>query len=76
MNEIKNDFIESRSSNLLFLRENFFQDDLVNVLHQNITLNFENTLFLLAHCKIVVIFWERNKYLGLNVIKIGLSVEC
>ena len=31
MNEIKNDPNESYSSNLLFLRENHFQEDYVNI---------------------------------------------
>ena len=54
MNEIKNDLNESYSSNLLFLRENHDQEDWVNICPQKLTLNFENVLFLSAHCKMLV----------------------
>ena len=52
MIEIKNDFNESCSFNLVFLRENHFQKDLVATSSQKFTLNFENVLFLSAHLKI------------------------
>ena len=59
MNEIEYDVNESCSSNLLFLRENHFQEDQVNIRPQKLTLKFENALFLLAHCKILVTFWKK-----------------
>ena len=52
MSESKNDFNESCSSNLVFLRENHFQKDYVAISPQKLTLNLENALFLLAHLKI------------------------
>ena len=55
MHEIKNDPNESYSSNLLFLRENHFQEDSVNIWPQKLTLNLENALFLLAIAKS---WWE------------------
>jgi len=50
MIEIKNDFIESCSSNLVFLGENHFQR--VAISPQKLTLNFENALFLSTDFKI------------------------
>ena len=55
MIEMKNDVIESCSSNLVLLRENHFQRDSVAISPQKLTLNFENALFLLTHFKI----WEQ-----------------
>ena len=59
MSKIKDECNKSCSSNLLFLRENNFQKDYVNIWLQKLTLNFENALFLLAHCKILVTFWKK-----------------
>ena len=52
MIEIKNDPNESCSYNLVFLRENHFQRDLVAISPQKLTLNSENALFLSTHFKI------------------------
>ena len=49
MIEMKNDLIESSSSNLVFLREDHFQRDLVAISPQKLTLNFESVL----HCKYI-----------------------
>ena len=54
MIEIKDDINQSCSSNLLFLRENHFQEVQVIIGPQKLTLKFENALSLLAHCKILV----------------------
>ena len=51
--EINNDPNESCSSNLLFLKENHFQEDQVNIWPQKLTLNLEN-----AHAKF---WWEYGK---------------
>ena len=59
MNEFKDDVNESCSSNLLFLRENHFQKNLVNTLTPKLTLNFQNALFLTAHLKILVTVWKK-----------------
>ena len=59
MIEIKNDLNESCSSNLVFIREKHFQKDWVAISPQNLTLNFENALFLSAHLKIWVTVGEK-----------------
>ena len=59
MNEIKNDPNESYSLNLLFLRENHFPEDYVNIWPKKLTLNFENTLYLWAYCKILAKAWKK-----------------
>ena len=52
MIEMKNDLIESCSSNLVFLRENYLPRDSVAISPQKLTLIFENALFLSTHFKI------------------------
>ena len=59
MNGTKYDLNESCSSNIVFLIENNFQEDYVSILPQKLTLNFENALFLLAHCKILKTVWKK-----------------
>ena len=54
MIEIKNDFNESCSSNLVFLRENHFQRDSVAISPKKLSLNFVNALFLSTYFKIWV----------------------
>ena len=49
MTKMKKDFNESFSSNLVFLRENHFWEDKGDISPWELTLNFENALFLLAH---------------------------
>ena len=65
MNRIKNDHNESCSSNQIFLRENRFQKNLVNISPKKLTLNFENALFLSPEWKILAIVWKKNKDVGL-----------
>ena len=64
---MKNEFNESFSSNLVFLRENRFLED---------WLNFENALFLSAHFKILVTVGKKINIQGWSVLKGGPSVEC
>ena len=59
MNGTKYDLNESCSSNIVFLIENNFQEDYVSILPQKLTLNFENALFLSAHCKILKTVWKK-----------------
>ena len=59
MTNMKNDFNEIFSSNLVFLRENHFQRDSVPISPQKLTLNFENALFLSTHFKIWVRVGEK-----------------
>ena len=49
----KSEVNESCSSNLIFLRENHFQKDLISFRPLKLTLNFQNSLFLLAYFKIL-----------------------
>ena len=51
MIEMKNNLIESCSSNLVFLRENNFQRDLVAISPQKLTSNFENAQFFWLICR-------------------------
>ena len=46
MIEIKNDLNESCSSNLVFLRENYFQRDSVAISPQKLTLNLKMPYFI------------------------------
>ena len=59
MSESKNDFSESYSSNLVFLREKKFRMIKVDIWPQILNLKFENTLFLSAHLKILVTVEKR-----------------
>ena len=49
MTQIENVVNESYSFDLVFLRENRFQEEKVDILPPKLTLNSENALFLLAH---------------------------
>ena len=48
MTKMKNDYNEIFSSNLVFLRENHFWEDWRDISIWELTLNFENALFLSA----------------------------
>ena len=54
MTEIKNVFYESCSSNSVFLKENHFQEDQVEISPHKLTHKFENALFLSAYFQILV----------------------
>ena len=62
MTEIENAIIKRCSSDLSFLRENRFQEDWVDVWHQNLNLNFAKALYLSAR-----------HYFNLQVIKISFE---
>ena len=62
MIERKNDLNESCSSDLVFLRENHFQRDLVAILPQKLTLNAKNALLLSTYFKIWVTVGKRSTH--------------
>ena len=76
MTKIKNDFNESFSFNLVFLIENHFWEDQGDISPWELTLNFENAIFLLAHFKILVIVGKKINIQGWSVLKGGPSDEC
>ena len=56
MTEIKNDLIESCSSDLLFLRENHFQEDEVNSWPQKLKMPFFGSLQNFGDCLEKMVF--------------------
>ena len=76
MTKIKNDFNESFSSDLVFLRENHFWENWGDISPWDMTLNFENALFLSAHFKILVTVGKKINKQGWSVLKGGpLNVQ-
>ena len=76
MNKMKNDFNKSFSSNLVFLKENHFQEYQVEISPQKLTRKFENALFLSAYFQILVTVGKKINIQGWSVLKDGPSVEC